>query len=100
MAVWRAFYASYLDAASFRALAAARRDRSAEMAHFADSLRSAMLLSLACCAVLQVGGRASGRRPGQPACTQARARAGRRHSNTPDAAALAAACSCSAWGSW
>lgn len=53
MAVWRTFYASYLDVHSFRAADAARRDRAAEMAHFADSLRGAMLLSLAFCAVLQ-----------------------------------------------
>ena len=55
MCVWRAFYAIYLDLWSFRGAAGARRDRGRDMRHFADSLRSAMLLSLASCAVLQVG---------------------------------------------
>lgn len=54
MCVWRAFYAIYLDLSSFRGVAAARRDRGKDMQHFADSLKSAMLLSLAFCAVLQV----------------------------------------------
>ncbi|PSC75087.1 secretion system [Micractinium conductrix] len=53
MAVWRAFYAAYIDIYSFGKLEANSRDRVAEMEHFADSLRGAMLLSLACCAVLQ-----------------------------------------------
>lgn len=53
MLVWRTFYASYLDMYSFRSSTAARRDRGRDMEEFADSLRSAMLLSLACCAVLQ-----------------------------------------------
>ncbi|KAI7846210.1 hypothetical protein COHA_000280 [Chlorella ohadii] len=53
MCVWRAFYAIYLDLSSFRGVAAARRDRGKDMQHFADSLKSAMLLSLAFCAVLQ-----------------------------------------------
>lgn len=56
MCVWRAFYAIYLDLSSFRGVAAARRDRGKDMQHFADSLKSAMLLSLAFCAVLQVRG--------------------------------------------
>ena len=56
MCVWRAFFAIYLDLWSFRGVAAARRDRSTDMQHFADSLRGAMLLSLAFCAVLQVRG--------------------------------------------
>lgn len=53
MACWRAFYASYLDINSFRSMDAVRRDRQRDMETFADSLRAAMLLSLACCAVLQ-----------------------------------------------
>ena len=56
MCVWRAFYAAYLDINSFRSMAAARTARSTrerDMQHFADSLRSAMLLSLAACALLQ-----------------------------------------------
>lgn len=56
MCVWRAFYAAYLDMHSFRGAAAARRDRDRDMRTFADSLRGAMLLSLACCAVLQALG--------------------------------------------
>jgi hypothetical protein len=56
MCVWRAFYAAYLDIHSFRGAAAARRDRERDMRTFADSLRVAMLLSLACCAVLQALG--------------------------------------------
>jgi hypothetical protein len=53
MLVWRTFYASYLDVYSFRTAGAARRDRERDMQQFADSLRAAMLLSLACCALLQ-----------------------------------------------
>lgn len=53
--VWRAFYAAYLDIYSFGKLSANARSREQDMRHFADSLRGAMLLSLACCAVLQVG---------------------------------------------
>lgn len=44
---------SYLDINSFRSMDAVRRDRQRDMETFADSLRAAMLLSLACCAVLQ-----------------------------------------------
>lgn len=53
MCVWRAFYAVFLDIYSFGKMQANRRSRQQEMEHFADSLRGAMLLSLACCAVLQ-----------------------------------------------
>lgn len=56
MCVWRAFFAIYLDLWSFRGVGAARRDRSKDMEHFADSLKGAMLMSLAFCVVLQVGG--------------------------------------------
>lgn len=56
MCVWRAFYAAYLDIYSFGKLSANGRSREQDMRHFADSLRGAMLLSLACCAVLQLLG--------------------------------------------
>ncbi|PRW57903.1 hypothetical protein C2E21_3557 [Chlorella sorokiniana] len=53
MCVWRAFFAIYLDLWSFRGADAVRRDRVKDMQHFADSLKGAMLMSLAFCAVLQ-----------------------------------------------
>ena len=68
MCVWRAFYAIYLDLSSFRGVAAARRDRGKDMQHFADSLKSAMLLSLAFCAVLQVRGGGVGLAHPSPGC--------------------------------
>lgn len=59
MAVWRGFYTTYLDVLHMRSLGAARSDRARDMAHFVDALRAAFLLSIACCALLQVrvGGR-------------------------------------------
>jgi hypothetical protein len=60
MAVWRTFYASFLDIWSFRSAAGSRLDRERDINQFADALRAAILLSLACCAILQVGGRVSG----------------------------------------
>jgi hypothetical protein len=60
MAVWRTFYSSFLDIWSFRSAAGSRLDRERDINQFADALRAAMLLSLACCAILQVGGRVLG----------------------------------------
>lgn len=60
MSVWRAFYTTYLDIFHMRSLATARGDRQREMQHFVDALRSAMLLSLACCVVLQASARLRG----------------------------------------
>jgi hypothetical protein len=54
MSVWRAFYTAYLDVYNFRSMAGTKLDRGREMQHFVDALRSALLLSLACCIVLQV----------------------------------------------
>jgi hypothetical protein len=55
MSVWRAFYTTYLDVFNFRSMVGTKLDRGREMQHFTEALRSALLLSLACCIVLQVG---------------------------------------------
>jgi hypothetical protein len=62
MAVWRAFYAIYLDTYAFGKMAGARRGRGreAEAAHFVDALRAALALALCGCIALQVLGSAVG----------------------------------------
>lgn len=72
--VWRSFYAVYLDIYSFGKLSANAHSREQDMQHFADSLRGAMLLSLACCAALQVGRGGTGLT--EPCCMPGLRRAG------------------------
>lgn len=54
MAVWRAFYATYLDIYNFRTAAGTKLDRDKETQHFADSLKSAVILALGGCVVIEV----------------------------------------------
>jgi hypothetical protein len=61
MSVWRAFYASYLDVFNNRSVDGSRRlDRYRDAENFIDAARSAVLLALAGCVVLQVLGGAVG----------------------------------------
>jgi hypothetical protein len=53
MAVWRAFYASYLDVWNLRGASGARLDRDRDVRHFVDALQAALLLSLGGCVLLQ-----------------------------------------------
>lgn len=53
MALWRSFYTVYLDFWNIRTIHGSPVDRYQDMLHFADALRSALLVSIAFCIVLQ-----------------------------------------------
>lgn len=53
MACWRAFYTAYLDVFNLRSAAGNLVDRGQQVQHFVETLRTVLLLCIACCVVLQ-----------------------------------------------